>query len=78
MPSNISLKDAERRVNYGIQDLDGLADSIAELEAGIMVPEEVHAVTREAAAQVRKTHDKLCELFTVLYATRLQDAQPLA
>ncbi len=65
----VSLKDAERRVNYGIQDLDSLASSIEEIETA--ATPDVSALTREAVAQVRLTHGKLCELFTALYTTRM-------
>jgi hypothetical protein len=64
------MKDAERRVNYGIQDMDSLASSIGEIETAA-TPGDVSALTREAVAQVRLTHGKLCELFTALYTTRM-------
>jgi hypothetical protein len=67
----ISLKDAERRINYSIQETDVIADVIEEIETGIIASDDIHALTREVAEQLHRTHEKLCELFTVIYATRL-------
>jgi hypothetical protein len=72
MSSTLSLRDAERRINYSIQETTILTDVITEVEANIVASDTVYTLTREVANLLQETHERLCDLFAAINATRLQ------
>jgi len=68
MSSTLSLRDAERRISYSIQEIDVLTDVIAEVETCIEAPGAPDKLAPEVAGLLEEIHGKLCGLLVLAAA----------
>ena len=77
MSYQITLRDAERSLNDGIRELDHLSESMTAIEDCNSVPQDVCVFSHATREQVGEIRNKLRELFTLIYVTRLTASSPI-